>query len=165
MSRLGVLVLLAMAAGACTSLPFQADKVNVSLSDVRIAQVGVIEQQYTLKLRLQNPNAKELKIQGLSYEVELNGRNFARGVNQYSGSVPPFGEVMIDVSAVSSISTLIDQIAHMKQERPKAFRYRLSGKLNLQGTIPTGLPFDYAGEIAFSALAPSDEGLDQGVGK
>ena len=151
--------------GGCTSLPFQAQKVNVSLMDVRIAQIGTIEQEYALKLRLQNPNPQLLSIQGLSYEMELNGRTFARGVSPKSASIPPYGEIIVDVNAVSSIATLIDQIARLKHDRPKVFRYRLTGKLNLTGTIPTGLPFEYAGEIAFSALAPGDEGLDQEAGK
>ncbi len=149
----------------CTSLPFQAQKVNVSLMDVRISQMGIIEQEYALKLRLQNPNPKILSIQGLSYEMELNGRIFARGVSPKTASIPPYGEIVLDVNAVSSIATLIDQIARLKQDRPKVFRYRLTGKLNLASTLPTGLPFEYSGEIAFSALAPSDEGLDQGVEK
>ena len=149
----------------CTTLPFQADKVNVSLSDVHITQVGVIEQTYALTLRIQNPNAKPLTIQGLSYNVEINGRNFARGVNPVSLTIAAFGETQIEVSAVSSISSLIEHIVRMKQEKPKTFRYRLTGDLNVPGTIRIGIPFEYAGEIAFSALAPSNDGLDQPVSK
>jgi LEA14-like dessication related protein len=104
-------------------------------------------------------------MQGLSYEMELNGRVFARGVSAKSASVPAYGETLIEVNAVSSIATLIDQIARLKQDRPKAFRYRLTGKLNFPGNIPAGVPFEYFGEIAFSALAPADGGLEQEVGK
>ncbi|MSQ59724.1 MAG: Water stress and hypersensitive response domain-containing protein, partial [Betaproteobacteria bacterium] len=64
--------------------------------DVRIAHAGVIEQEYALKLRIQNPNAKTLSMQGLSYEMELNGRVFARGVSPQTGYIAPYGQALIE---------------------------------------------------------------------
>lgn len=157
------LMLAVVAAAGCSTLPFQADKVNVSLSDVRIVKAGVVEQVYALKLRVQNPNAKPLNVAGLAYEVEINGRNFAKGVSPKTVMIPAFGETQFDVEAVSSISTLIEQITRLKIDRPKALRYRLTGHINTHAALRMGVPFEYAGEVPFSALAPPDLGLDQPI--
>lgn len=156
---LGMVMVLVLS--ACTTLPFQAEKVNVSLADVRITKMGVIEQVYALKLRVQNANPRPMNIAGLTYDIEINGRNFAKGVSPKVVTIPAYGETMFDVEAISSISTLIEQIARLRMERPKALRYRLSGYLNTHAAVRSGVPFEYAGEVAYSALAPQDLGLDQ----
>ncbi len=152
-------------AGGCAHLPYVGHKVNVSLAGVSIAQVGSIEQIYTFKLRLQNPSAKVLDIKGLSYDVELNGRHFARGVSPHSASIAPYGEVLVDVSAVSSNANIVEQIARLKQDKSKPLRYRLTGNINLPRSIPGWIPFESAGEIAYSVLAPGVEGLDEAAGQ
>jgi len=147
----------------CTTLPFQARKVNVSLSDVSIARMGVVEQVYALKLRVQNADSNPLHVAGLAYAVEINGRSFAKGVNPKTVVIPAFGEALFEVQAVSSISTLIEQIVRLNLDRPKAWRYRLTGHLSTQEQWSMAVPFEHAGEIPFAALAPPDAGLDQPV--
>lgn len=156
-------ILAGIALVGCTTLPFQARKVNVSLADVSITKVGIVEQVYALKLRVQNADSTPLNIAGLAYAVEINGRNFAKGVNPKSVVIPAFGETLFEVEAVSSISTMIEQVVRLNRDRPKAWRYRLTGHLNTQEAWRVAVPFEYAGEIPFGSLAPPDAGLDQPV--
>ena len=119
---------LALLAG-CAGMPGQMEPLNVTLSDVRPLQVGLLEQEYAMKIRVQNPNNREIALQGVSFNVELNGKSFAKGVSPQSATVPAFGDVILDVKAVSSLGGLLDQVNSMRQGAPEKITYRLQGRL------------------------------------
>jgi LEA14-like dessication related protein len=56
-----------------------------------------LEMRFNVKLRIQNPNDAPIEYNGVSLELDLNGQSFASGVSDQSGTVPRFGETVIDV--------------------------------------------------------------------
>ena len=74
---------LALLAG-CAGMPGQMEPLNVTLSDVRPLQVGLLEQEYAMKLRVQNPNNREIALQGKACLT----RNRTRVVSAYSWFSP-----------------------------------------------------------------------------
>jgi LEA14-like dessication related protein len=132
---------------ACTALPPGASRVDVTLANIAPTEVGLLEQQYQVDLRIQNPNDTPMLIDGFSYLIELNGKPFARGVSDQSVSVPRFGEIVVHAKAVSSLTGLVEQIRKLKSGVPDALRYRITGKFALSGG--GSMPFDQRGEIGF----------------
>ena len=152
-SRWGTLLCgLALLAG-CAGMPGQMEPLNVTLSDVRPLQVGLLEQEYAMKLRVQNPNNREIALQGVSFNVELNGKSFAKGVSPQSATVPAFGDVILDVKAVSSLGGLLDQVNSMRQGAPEKITYRLQGRL--ASSTGSSLPFDSTGALDLAGLTGS----------
>jgi LEA14-like dessication related protein len=143
-----------LALAACAAFPSRLEPPSVTLADVRPTQIGLLEQQYALKIRVQNPNQVELPLSGVSFQVELNGRPFAKGVSPQSTTVPAFGEVLLDVSAVGSLSGILDQLNAIRAARPERIDYRLQGKLATSGL--GNLPFDQKGSLDLSGLAAGD---------
>jgi LEA14-like dessication related protein len=135
----------ALAATGCATVPSGMEPVKVSLADISMLDFGLIEQKLGLKLRIQNPNNVEIPIEGLSYELELNGKPFANGLAHPQTQVPAFGDVVIDSEAVSNLNGLFQQIGQLQKEQK--LRYHLKGKLyssRWQGSHP----FDAEGEIS-----------------
>ena len=56
-----------------------------------------LEMRFSLKLRVQNPNDAPIDYDGISVALDLNGTPFASGVSDRSGTVPRFGEAVLDV--------------------------------------------------------------------
>jgi LEA14-like dessication related protein len=50
-----------------------------------------LEMRFNVKLRIQNPNDTPLEFQGVSLQLDLNGKPFASGVSDEAGVVPRFG--------------------------------------------------------------------------
>jgi LEA14-like dessication related protein len=140
-----------LALAACAAFPSRLEPPSVTLADFRPVQIGLLEQEYALRIRVQNPNAVELPLNGLSYRVELNGRPFAKGVSQQRATVPAFGEVLLDVSAVGSLSGVLDQLTALREAPPHGISYRLQGKL----ASSAGGSFSFAqdGNLDLSGLA------------
>jgi LEA14-like dessication related protein len=98
-----------LALAGCATYPGSIEPVRVSLADISMLEFGLIEQKLGLRLRVQNPNSVAVPIEGLSYELELNGKPFAQGVAHPKTQVPEFGSAEIDTEAVSNLSSLISQ--------------------------------------------------------
>lgn len=110
---------------------------------VRINVVGLepipgegMEMRFKVKLRVQNPNETAIDFDGLALDLDLNGRPFASGVSDRAGSVPRFGETLIEIPvSVSAIAVVrqalgvIEGVDGGKAEVPYALRGRLAGGL------------------------------------
>jgi len=138
---------------ACAGLPFGLEAPEVMISDVRLLDVGLLEQRFGLSLRLLNPNDRDIAIEGLRFTVEINGKTFARGVSAQSVTLPRLGEAVIEVSAVSALTDVIRQWSVLSKGR-EVLDYRIYGSL-LTGAMPGTLPFDRVGSIELPASGGS----------
>lgn len=150
-----LLVFVALALAACTGMPARVEPPSITVSDVRMGTAGVFEQQFFVKLRIQNPNDSDLQIKGSSFELELNDQPFAKGVSAKSVTVPRFGSEFMEIEAVSSLGNILRQAGAMTSDAGmEKFRYRIKGKLATRNA--GSLPFDERGDLSLGgAPAPS----------
>jgi LEA14-like dessication related protein len=151
----GKTVLLLMAAAAlagCAGLPTGMEPPAVTIADFGVGSASLFEQQFNLKLRIQNPNPEDLRIDGIAFDLEFNGQPFAKGVGNQALTVPRFGSGFMPVEAVSSLGGLLRQFGQFVQGEKPGFRYRIKGSLSIAGG--TRVPFDRRGEFDLGALAP-----------
>ena len=134
---------LLLAGGGCAQLA-QRPKLDVSITEMGAAQIGLLEQTYAVKLRVQNPNPTEISTDGMSFSIDINGKQFARGVSSESVTIPRLGEAIVTVQAVSDLSGLIRQMVGVGGVATSGLRYRLSGRF-FSGEKP--FPFDYSGSL------------------
>lgn len=125
---------------------------HVSVVNLRPVALQLLEQEYAATLRIQNPNNSTLRIEGLSFKLELNGSPLARGVSNQKVTVPAYGESKIDVTMVSGTLGIIRQIQALEQQK-QSLDYRLSGKLSLTGHL-LPLAFEREGTINFAPQSP-----------
>ena len=133
LAALFLVVLVSLALAGCASL--------VHREPVRINVVGLepipgegMEMRFKVKLRVQNPNETAIDFDGLALDLDLNGRPFATGVSDGAGSVPRFGETLIEIPVSVSALAVVRQALGViegdgKAEVPYALRGRLAGGL------------------------------------
>ena len=130
---------------ACATQGPPPPRLDVSISEMHVERIGMMEQTYSLLLRVQNPNNFDIQTDGLSFDIEANGKPFARGVGNEAVAVPRLSETMVKVNAVSDLSSVIGQIRSAPGMAVSGFSYRLVGRL-FSGE--KRYPFDYRGKIA-----------------
>jgi LEA14-like dessication related protein len=134
----------------CAAMTLQPP--SVTLAHLEVIEAGLFEQRFAFKLRLLNPNNRELDIAGLTFEVELNGQPFAKGVSNKPVKVPRLGEALLEVTAVSGLAGILRQLNEAAQGSRRAMTYRIKGRLL---TDPYGsLPFDESGTLDLPRLSP-----------
>ena len=149
-SRITLHIALLLLAG-CASLSVFSEPPKVTLVDIQPMEMTLFEQRFLVRLRIQNPNPEPLDVAGMSYEVDINDRDFAEGVHGIPFVVEPFGEQVIDVTLSSTLFNVIDQFQGLTTERRTSLTYRLSGSLSISGSL-TRVRFERSGEMDFEGL-------------
>ena len=137
-------VLLVLAAAGCAGLPSGMEAPSITISDFGVGSVSLFEQQFNLRLRVQNPNTEDLRVDGIAFDLEINGEPFAKGVGNQAVLVPRFGSGFIAVEAVSTLGSMLKQFGKLMSDQP-GFKYRIKGTLSIGGG--TRIPFDRRGEF------------------
>jgi LEA14-like dessication related protein len=147
--RNGAILLCVLLLGGCAGLQPYAETPRVSLVSIQPLEMQMLEQRFALQLRIMNPNDVEIPVEGLSYALEINQREFAYGVSQQAVSIPPYGEALLQVEVVSNLLNVMRQLQQMGDSTGDGgLEYRLHGKIGLAG-LRRGLPFDYAGKLRY----------------
>ena len=120
---------------------------KVTLTDLRLQSVTLFEQRYAVGLRFQNPNAITLPIRGMQFTLYVNQAELAHGVNRDEMTLPAYGEKVINIDVVSSLSSIVDQIRAIGKNTQAGIQYKVVGNVSVAG-FSENLPFEYAGEFA-----------------
>lgn len=134
----------------CASLPGQIEPPTLSIADINLVNVTLLEQKFRIQLRIQNPNSFDLPIDGLAYELEINDKPFAKGLSNHPVTVPRYGSELLEVEGVSTLAGLFRQLAELEKNHQSNLRYRIKGKLNLSN-VSSPIPFDTQGDIDLSS--------------
>lgn len=124
------------------------EPLRVSLVSIAPAEMGVLEQRYALKIRVQNPRPRDVPLAGVSFDLDINGSRFATGTARASTVVPAFGEVVIDATAVSTLPDVIARVQDLQKSPEEAIRYRVTGRLytSVEGAYER---FNYGGTVRY----------------
>lgn len=137
---------LALWLGACAILPSAIERPHVSLNNLRLLDMTLLEQRYAVTLRVQNPNPVPLPISGMSFQLDINDAEFGRGVTNDAVTVPAYGEALVEIRLVSNLMRVFHHVRALESGKGQSLRYRLSGGLSLTRRL-SQLPFEYRGEF------------------
>ena len=116
---------------ACASL--QSDPLQVTVAGIEPLQGQGMEVRLMVKLRVQNPNDAQIDYNGVALTMDVQGKTFASGVSDATGSVPRFGEAVIDVPVTISAFRMVRQAIGMAHGEGGKISYAMQGKLSGSG--------------------------------
>ena len=118
----------AFAAG-CASLQSR-DPLQVTVAGIAPLQGQGMELRMLVQLRVQNPNDSPIDYHGLALQMNVQGKTFASGVSDETGTVPRFGEAVIAVPVTISAFRMIRQgVSIMQGQGAQKLTYEMKGKL------------------------------------
>lgn len=137
----------------CATVPSDMEPPKVSIANIAPKDFALFEQRFDVQLRIQNPNDKELGINGLRCDIELNGKEFGNGMSGERVKIPRFGSEVVNVEVITSLGSLLRQVENLGQggnagnPDGNKFVYRLKGTAFVESPSSFKLPFDEKGEI------------------
>jgi LEA14-like dessication related protein len=151
-SRSALLLLIAFGVllfGGCASLQGR-EPIQVIIAGVEPLQGEGLELRMLVKLRIQNPNDLPLDFNGVSVQMDVQGKRFATGVSDHGGTVPRFGETIVDVPVSVSVFRIARQaLGVMTDEYRGKIAYEMTGKL--AGPAHNSVRFKSNGELTLPA--------------
>ena len=135
---LGLLLLLfasSLVGGCSTWMGGHFKDPDVQLVNVDVVRARLLEQEFLLSFRIDNPNGTNLPVRGLDYTVFLNDVKLAHGQSATWFTVPAHGHEEFTVPVNTNLWRHMKYIVKLLEKPDKPIRYRLEGE------VKTGLMF------------------------
>ena len=127
----------------CAGLRLRAPSVTVA--EIKVLDMNLFEQKYAFKLRVMNPNAIDIPVTGMNFEIKLNNQPFAKGVSSKLLNLPRLSDTVVEVVAVSDLTGFIRQLNDLLKGKLDSISYSIKGRL-ISGSFPD-LEFENSGMI------------------
>lgn len=151
-----LLVLLAGSSlGGCASwIGSHFDDPDVQLAKVEVVRARLLEQQFLLHFRIDNPNAVRLPVRGLVYTVFLNEVKLASGESATWFTVPAHGRAEFAVPVHTNLWRHMKYIVKLLEKPEQPIRYRLEGEVKTGLMFSRRIPLHRSGEIVPGDFIP-----------
>ncbi|MEQ9462938.1 MAG: LEA type 2 family protein [Haliea sp.] len=140
---------LALCLGGCGSLLQGIESPKVSVDSVRSLPAGDSGPRFQIVLRIANPNARALDIAGISYGIQLLGRELVSGVSNQVPRIEGYTEEQVTIDAGVNLLELLRLLANLGRSRSDALDYKFTAKIDFRGVLPTQYVED-SGSIALN---------------
>lgn len=144
-----------LASGCATGdavVPPRINLVNIAPA----ASSGVFEQRFLVDLRISNLNDFDIPLNGLSFEMDVNGDYFATGLSNSKVLIPRLSTAVVSVETTADSFELIRQV--LNAIRTGTVDYSIKGTA-IVGNLPTRtVRFRQKGELD---LVPDPVGRDR----
>jgi LEA14-like dessication related protein len=143
---LSAALLLAVLLNACVSTHLEAPK--LSIVNVGMVSADIFTQQFRIRLHVQNPNGRELPIQGIDYQLFLQGDSFAEGISSQPFVVPAMGDAefdtVVNTNFMSSVGRLLSKL---NSSDGNMVQYTFTGNVQLSKGFWRKIPFAEHGMV------------------
>ena len=150
LARAGVCALVALAA-ACSMMGPKIEVPRLTLVRVAMTSADIFNQQFLVRIHVENPNDRELPIKGIDYKLFLEGDSFAEGLSNKPFVVPALGETEFDMTVrtnfVSGAGRLLSRLNGRTQ-----VQYVVEGKVLTDIGIAKKIPFQETGTVDLGTL-------------
>jgi LEA14-like dessication related protein len=143
MRSLGAVLALSVLAG-CSSL--KLEKPHLEVVNVQLLKSDLLQQQFNVRMRVDNPNDRELPVRGITYELQVAGEKFAEGESVNSFTVPAKGSTEFDLSMKANAANMLLRLLS-GGKKLESLDYRMVGKVSLSSGMKRSIPFDEKGQI------------------
>lgn len=139
MSRplLGTLFLSLLLVAGCASLRPEIDPPKVTLESFKPLPGTGGAPRFEIKLRIANPNNQTFDIAGISYGVDIQGKELISGVSNDVPVLAPYSEELVSLEAGLQLFQLLRLLSSLGMEPSDTLDYRFWAKIDFNGFVPT----------------------------
>lgn len=146
-----VMCAFAIALTACSALRPDFAVPELTLVRVAMTSADVFNQQFLVRVHVQNPNDRELPITGIDYKLFLEGDSFAEGVSNKAFTVPANGETEFDMTVRTNFASGVARLLSRLNGRDQV-QYVVEGKVLTDISMLKKIPFQQSGSVSLGVV-------------
>jgi LEA14-like dessication related protein len=126
-----LLLLCSCVIAGCSTLP-NRDPLNIDVAGIEPLPGEGLELRLAVRVRIQNPNDADIEYSGAALNLDVNGRKLATGVSAAMGTVPRYGEAVLEIPVTISALSMARQVLGFVNDNAQDQRevsYTVRGKL------------------------------------
>jgi LEA14-like dessication related protein len=128
-------VVTAWIAAGCSLVAPKFERPDVSIAGIELVSGNLFEQDFLVRLNVQNPNARELPVTGLHVELNVAGERLASGVSNRPFVVPAHGSTQFDMTITANMALALLKLRQRSDSHADSIDYDVTGSASI------GLPF------------------------
>lgn len=143
----GLLIALAVGLAGCSTLVPRIETPRLSIVSIAMTSADLFNQQFLVRLNVENPNDRQLPIKAIDYKLFLEGDSFAEGSTHNAFVVPALGDTEFDMTVrtnfISSAGRLLSRLNGRDQ-----VNYVLEGSVRTDLGLLQKIPFQRSGTVS-----------------
>jgi LEA14-like dessication related protein len=152
-ARCLLIVALAVGVNGCSALRPDLKAPRLALIAVAMTSGDVFNQQFLIRMNIENPNDRELPIRGLDYKLFLEGDGFAQGKLNKPFVVPANGETDFDMTVKTNFVSGVGRLLSRLNGRTQV-NYAVEGDLLTDIRFLKKIPFNETGSVNLATMRP-----------
>jgi hypothetical protein len=136
-SRPLALLLASLLLASCATLSPDYEEPTVTLNSFRALPSEGMAPAFEIGLRVINPNAQSLALEGVVYTISVQGHELVKGVGKDFPVIEGYSQQDLVLSASANLLAGIRFIGDMMQAPEESLEYVFEAKLDLQGLYPS----------------------------
>jgi LEA14-like dessication related protein len=142
--------MLALALSACALLHPHFEQPTVRVAGVELRGGNLLQQNFVVKLNVQNPNDRALPVRALTFSLKVEGVDFASGLSEQAFSVPALGDADFDMDISANLAFALLKLADKRQQHADTLGYELSGTARIDLPFTRQIEFHENGSLPLS---------------
>ncbi|MGZ0655978.1 LEA type 2 family protein [Coraliomargarita sp. W4R72] len=130
-------VLTTLLFNGCASISPDYERPKVDVVGITKSDTDTAALQFTIQLRIVNPNAETINLKGLYYELSLDGIDVINGTANNIPAIEGYSDVVVSVSSAASLINSVRLAARLMEASSNELPYELRAKL---GTTSKWMP-------------------------
>jgi LEA14-like dessication related protein len=130
---------------ACSLFTPKFERPNLSVVGIQMLDGNFFQQNFLVRMRIQNPNDRALPVNGLGAELKIAGESFATGVSNRAFTVGAFGETEFEITVRANMAVGLLKLLSKGDKQLDSIDYDLSGKVSIDLPFMRSIPFHQSG--------------------
>jgi len=143
---------LALCLGACSLVAPKFNRPNISVVSVELRGGNLLQQNFAVKLNIQNPNDRTLPVSGVHVELTVGGDQIATGVSDRAVVIPANGDSDFDMTIKANVALALLKLANKMDQHSDAIDYDVSGAASVDLPFLRDLPFHQSGSFSLKGI-------------
>jgi LEA14-like dessication related protein len=131
----------------CSLFQPKFEKPVLTVVSIELAGGNFLQQNFLVKLNVQNPNDRAIPVTGLHVELHVEGEQIASGVSDHAFVVPAYGNSDFNMSIKANMALALMKLAGRK-DATDSIAYELAGEATLDLPFIRTLPFRQSGSFS-----------------
>lgn len=145
--RLLQIFALSLTLSACSLMAPKFNRPNVTVSSITLRGGNLLQQNFAVRLNIQNPNDRALPVRGVHAELNVGGEQIASGISDRAILIPAFGESEFDLTITANLALALLKLADRANQHADSIDYDLSGAASIDLPFLRNLPFHQSGSL------------------
>jgi LEA14-like dessication related protein len=131
----------------CSLVTPKFTRPNVTVISIEMRGGNLLQQNFAVKLNIENPNDRALPVRGLHTELSVGGEQIASGVSDRAIIVPAFGASEFDLTITANLALALLKLTDKANQHADSIDYDLTGAASIDLPFLRNLPFHQSGSF------------------